>query len=108
MSVNELLRTALLPMCDEVVADVYVGDADTYIVFNYTTHGADYADDTPGHELYLIQVHFYCPRTFDSTDMKKEIKNALFAIGCTWPAVIPASDEDGQHLVFECEYVSEV
>lgn len=73
-------------------------------MFNYDTLGADFADDAPGHERYLVQVHLYAPRTFDASERVRRTKRALADAGFTWPDTVNASDADGQHIVFECEY----
>ena len=107
MTVNERIIAALGGFGDPAAYGAYITagaqKADQYYVFNYSTLGTDYADDTPGHERYLIQVHFFCPRVFDSVLRVAQTKQKLFAAGFTWPSVINASDEDGQHIVFECE-----
>ena len=88
MNVNETLKTMfsdLLP----VAADTYKGKATEYIVFNYTAIPEDFGDDDAQHWRYLTQVHLYAPHE----------KNSL----AYRPTITPASDETGQHYVFECE-----
>lgn len=104
MTVNERIRAALLPFGDPVFAAVATGDVQRYYAFNYTTLGADYADNDPSHERYLIQVHFFCPNSYDTVERVKQTKRSLRSAGMTWPEMTNASDENGQHVVFECEY----
>ena len=88
MNVNETLKTMfsdLLP----VAADTYKGKATEYIVFNYTAIPEDFGDDDAQHWRYLTQVHLYAPHEKNSLAYRREIT--------------PASDETGQHYVFECE-----
>jgi len=88
---------------DEYTPDEGLGADDTYIVFNYNSIPVDYGDDAPGHEVYSVQVHLFCPSGVNSLPMRRQIKKALLAAGFTWPAYINASDKDGQHHVFECQ-----
>ena len=103
MSVDELLRKTLLTFGDPVENAVYHGSAKRYYTFNYSTVGDDFADDAPGHERYLTQVHLFAPLSENITARIKATKEALFAAGFTWPETFNASDGDGRHIVFECE-----
>lgn len=104
---NNRLMAALEPIAptqaDEYIPDEERGAVDTYIVFNYNSYPADFGDDAPGHEVYSVQVHLFCPSGVNSLSMRREIKAALAAAGFTWPAYINASGKDGQHHVFECQ-----
>ncbi len=109
---NAEIKTALSSFGDPVEAGEVVfppGEAPSrYYSFNYSILGADFSDDAPNYQRYLVQVHFFCPRTFDSVQRIAQTQRALFSAGFTWPDVIFASDEDGQHIVFECEGVEVV
>ena len=63
---NERIKKALDSIGLPVKPDRYKGDEESYIVFNYSTLGACYADDAPGFERYLVQVHFFCPAGVNS------------------------------------------
>ena len=108
MSVNEVIKTALDSFSDPVVFGEYASEGATppnrYYTFNYSSLGTDWADNAPGHERYLIQAHFFCAAAYRSVERVQATKQALFAAGLTWPDVVNASDETGQHWVFECEY----
>ena len=104
MSINSVIIAALSPVTPEIEPDVYTGTATTYITFNYFTTGDDFADDATWHERFFVQVHFVCPLNYDSVSRRAEIKQKLFAAGFTWPSVTDATDSDGQHWIFECEY----
>lgn len=94
--------------------DVYDGEEETYLTFNLDTQPDDFADDAPGHDRHLVQVHLFAPFTRNTTKLRKEIRAALFAAGCTYPDAIDASENvrsaDGteQHVVFECEMATGV
>lgn len=104
MTVDERIVKALAAIAgDPVENGSYSGRKERYYVFRYTTIGADYADDMPQHERILVYVHFFAPRTFDSTEQVKATKRALHEAGFTWPEVVNESDATGQEIVFECE-----
>lgn len=112
MTVNERIKAALAPLGFPVKPDRYKGGAEAYFVFNYTTMGACFADDTPKYERYLIQVHYFCPMGVNTIATRKRVKRLLFEAGFTWPEEVNAADEsmqknddDKQHYVFECETV---
>ena len=107
MNVNALLMGALnslLPTADSV----YKGEATEYIVFNYTTIPADFADDDAGHYRYLVQVHLYAPVEKNTLKYRREITRRLVEAGFTRPTINPANDKDGQCYIFECEIVGGV
>jgi len=113
MTVNETIMTALESFGDPVQYGEYIppnGKAypDKYYTFNYSIIGADYGDDSPVHERYLVQVHLYCLRTYDSLERVKRTQHRLVEAGFTRPSVMLSFDEDGQHIVFECEIAAGV
>jgi len=103
MSVSSMLKKAV-----EGIAPVQAGTYlpkdpnETYIVFNYYTLPADYADDEPGHEIIYAQVHLFCPAGKNSLVMRRKIKKAVHEAGFTFPSTVDATDADGQHHIFEC------
>ena len=107
MSLNAVLMAALSTiaptMPDEFIPDDTESSVDTYITFNYNSNPDDFGDDEPGHEVFSIQVHLFCPPGVNSLSMRRDIKKALDGAGFTWPSYVNASDKDGQHHVFECE-----
>ena len=107
MSVDKKIRDALLPLGLPVENSVYQGTAKEYFVFNYTSLGADFGDDEPGHERFLVQVHLFTPLSVNVTARVRAAKRALFGAGFTWPDVENADDADGRHRVLECETAAE-
>ena len=103
MSVEKTIISALRPIGWPVESGVYTGDADKYIVFSYTSLGDDYSDDEAQHERVLLQIHIFAPLAFNVTKTVKDVKNAINAVGFTWPSREDLSDEDGRHVVLECE-----
>ena len=107
MSINATLKAALDPIAP-AEADVYEGKAKTYIVFGYNSIPADFGDNEPSHERFLVQVHLFAPAGENTLSRRRRIKKALAAAGATWPSYTNASDKDGQHHVFECEIAEAV
>ena len=103
MTVDAKIKAALDVFCDPVENGVYRGEKNRYYVFNYFTNGTLFSDDSPGAEIYCIQVHFFAPINENITNRVKETKKALFCAGFTWPRLTNASDEESRHIVFECE-----
>ena len=104
MSINSRITTALDGLAPSpAAADTKKGNAAEYIVFNYSMIPADFGDDDAGHYLAIVQVHLYAPHEKNTVKLRGEISRRLVAAGFTRPAITPASDERGQHYVFECE-----
>lgn len=101
MTIDKTIRTALSPFEYACYRNTYTGTDETYFVFNYDVVPDAYYDDSPYYNKYLCQVHLYCPITTNTIVIAKNIKVALENAGFTYPEQVDASDEDGQHLVFE-------
>lgn len=103
MTINKAIRFALSIFPYECYYNTYTGTDETYLVFNYTMVPDAYSDDEPEYNRYLCQVHFYAPFTFNSIAISQQIKQVLEDAGFTYPEQTDASDEEGQHIVFEFE-----
>lgn len=111
MTVNEIITNTLKPFGDPVAFGEYIPKndktkRDKYYTFNYTKIPADFADDAPAHERYLIQIHLYCPASYNSLQQAQDTQDALFESGFSWPEVVFSSYQDGQHIIFECEFAA--
>lgn len=104
MSINETIRAAVLPLVPVCEPDVYGGDAEEYCTFNYSELPAILAEGRPDCILYVLQLHWFLPAGVNPLRKKVQLRQALLAAGCTYPNTINASDEDGQHYVFECQF----
>ncbi|MBD5356515.1 MAG: hypothetical protein HDR88_06115 [Bacteroides sp.] len=74
-----------------------------YYTFACDSFGAAFGDNEPGCERCLVHIHLFAPLNQDCFRQIRDTKRALFAAGFTWPQVTDATDQDGQHFVFECE-----
>ncbi len=104
MNLDARIRAALTDICDVVVPQVYTGDAQEYIVFNYSEYPLEFADDAPQTVGYSIQVHLFMPLKVNPNAKKDSIKNALFSAGFSYPSIQDVTDDEGQHYVAETTY----
>ena len=105
MTVNEALRAAVLPIVPICEPDSYPGDSNEYCTFDYTEVPDSFGDDMPQAIRYLVSLHWYLPAGVNPIAKKKKIRKALMAADFSAPTITNASDDDGQHYVFECEYL---
>lgn len=107
MNVEAQVKAALDAFGDPVEKSVlYAAATDRpprYYTFSCESFGDDFGDDGPGCERWLVSVHLFGPLYEDLTGRVRATKEALFAAGFTWPRCADATDQDGQHFVFECE-----
>lgn len=114
MSVNERLINALSPISPAYPWIEQEGNLDEkhsrYFVFNYSTIPYGFAENVPHFERYLIQVHYFCPVTDSTVEVRNRIKRTLFESGFTWPQEQPVGQKNqtGQHYCFECETLEEI
>lgn len=105
MSLDSAIRAAVLPIVSVCEPNQYDGDALEYCTFAYTELPVCFGDNAPHAIRYLVQLHWFLPTGERPAAKKKQLRQALATAGCTYPSVENASDADGQHYVFECEYV---
>ncbi|MBD5098293.1 MAG: hypothetical protein HDT35_01870 [Clostridiales bacterium] len=74
-----------------------------YYTFSCDSFGAAFGDNAPGCERFLAHIHLFAPLDHNCFQQVRKTQKALFAAGFTWPEVTDATDQDGQHFVFECE-----
>lgn len=103
MSLNQRIRAALLPIVPIVEPNRYDGEALEYITFRYDTLTEISAEGRPGALRHLVTVNWYLPNGVNPAGKKRQIAEELWAAGLTYPQVVDASDEEGQHYAFECE-----
>jgi len=108
MTLNERLIAALVPMGLPVSPDIYSGDAQEYITFNFDLIPFRFADNVPQMYRALVQVHYYCPMALDSVQRRENMKVNLVRAGFGWPEEINATTDrriiDGiQHYTLESE-----
>ena len=112
MSVEAKLKAALGPFGDPVEANLLYAAADQlpprYYTFALSSRGPARRDEAPRGEVWQGAVHLVAPLDGHYAPRQRQTKEALHRAGFTWPRCVDASDQEGQHLVFECEIVEEV
>lgn len=93
MSINKIIRDALLPLGVPVSYLVHTGTATTYIVFSfYDERAALKADDEEVKTRHCVQMDVYGKG--DIEQLTKDAKNALEAIGCVRNSYFEDFEED--------------
>lgn len=112
VSVEARIVAALSPFGDPVEKSLLYAASNKrprrYYTFVCQSIGDAYGDDEPGCERWLVQVHLFAPLGENCIRRAGATKRALFAAGFTWPRMVDATDQDGQHYVFECETAADV
>ena len=103
MTIHEEIKTAIESVVPVCVPDIYRGEATEYCTFNYSKIPDAFGDDVPDLIRYLVQLHYYCPEGQDSLNTRQALWEAILAADFTAPEEENASDETGQHYVFEFE-----
>lgn len=99
---DDKIRAAVEPLVAVCVPDQYTGDAEEYCTYNYNEIPTAFGDGQPHAVLYLVQVHWFLPLKRRPQPKKKALFRALGGIHpATWPEVTNASDDLGQHYVYE-------
>lgn len=95
--------------------DVYPGEDSNrpteWITYNYSyIEGVLFGDDGAEEEIESLQIHYFCPATYNFIARRREISEALCEAGFTHPIVTQAGLEDNdrlRHIVFECDIDTE-
>lgn len=103
MNLDEELRTALTPIVPVCLPVTYDGEEPEYIAFAYDERGGAFGDDDCEALIVDLTLHWYLPAGDNPNAKKRRLRRALLDLGFTAPEIINASDEDGQHFVFECQ-----
>lgn len=105
MSINERIITAVTPVVAVCEPNYYEGEEEVYCTFNVTENPVAFGDNAPHAIQYLPQLHYYLPLKQNSLATRRALCRAIRDAGFTYPSVTDASDESGQHYVFEFEDV---
>lgn len=97
--------TPVVPVCEPAI---YGGDAEAYCTYNATEMPEGFGDDAPHALRYLLQLHYFCPLAGNPLPTVRQLRQAVFDAGFTYPTMEDASDLDGRHYVLEFEEVGGV
>ena len=104
--IDDKIQWAVEPLVAVCVPDRYTGAAKEYCTFNYNEIPAGFGDNVPHAVRYVVQVHWFLPLKRRPHPKKKLLRRALTAVrGFSAPEIVNASDEMGQHYVYEFEAV---
>lgn len=109
MSLNEDIRAVVTPIVKVCDPDYYGGEDETYCVFGYTEIPDNFGNNVPQAYRRLVDLHLYVPLMQDSRALRRKLRRAIIAVD-TWtaPTINNASDETGQHYVFEFEAMGDI
>lgn len=107
MTLNRRIIAALSPAGLPVYPDIYPGKESSYYTFHYDLLPRQPADNRPLFYLALIQVHLHAPLKQDTVSLRGQTVRLLTGNGFLWPEIVNATDENGQHFVFETEIITQ-
>lgn len=103
MNVNDKIMTIQELTGIEVQQNLYNGDAEEWIVFNYADERSNsFADDAPTSDTVYLMIHLYTKRDF--LDLKEAIKTYLEKEGFDDISIQSYYEDGWNNVVFECEY----
>ena len=105
------LNTKLLKLNNitglQVEPDVYTGDDEEWITFNYVDENPSmFADDKAIEDVADMQVHLYVQDTTNYFELKHKIRDYLENIGGYGVSISTVYEKDTKkrHIIFEFEY----
>lgn len=106
MTLEEKIRSAVTPLVPVCVENRYTGDEEEYCTYNFNEIPAGFGDNRAHAVRYLCQVHWFLPAERRPRPKKKQLRRALAAVrGFATPEIVNATDEVGQHYVYEFQAV---
>lgn len=108
MSVDSAIRAAILPIVPVCEPHRYDGDAAEYCTYNYGIRSAGWGDNHPCVAVYQVQLHWFLPAGENPLARQTQIVLALLDADASIPVLTDASDDLGQHYIFEFEMLGEL
>lgn len=105
--IDDYIQAAVKPLVSVCVPDLYTGDKKEYCTYNYNELPSAFGDGRPHATRYLVQVHWFLPLKRRPQPKKRQLGRALGTMQrcITWPVIENATDELGQHYVYEFQAV---
>ena len=110
MSASEAIINALKEFGYPCKPDIYTGKENYYFTFNTAgEHGENYGDNEPECVVCNMQIHLYLPLEKNYLKIKKQVREALFKAGFTYPevTVLTIPEKGIRHIVYECDIEEE-
>lgn len=111
MTLNERIIAVVTPIVPVCVPDLLVTEAgetppEEYCTFNFPLEPEALADDAAHLQRALVQVHYLAPLKANTVATRRALWRALAAVeDFTAPDITNATDQTGQHYVFEFDAV---
>ena len=111
MTLNERIIAVVTPIVPVCVPDLLVTEAgetppEEYCTFNFPLEPEALADDTAQLQRALVQLHYFAPLKASTLAVRHALRDAIAAVdNFTLPSIENATDETGQHYVFEFDAV---
>lgn len=103
MTVSQRIIQGLAPFRMPIAPGVDTKHRERCFTYNYDLVPYQFTNNRPTYFKALVQVHLILPLTENSVSLRLKVAQALAETGFTWPECIDATDDSGQHYVFECE-----
>lgn len=103
MNIEEKIVAAIRPVTANIFPQEYSGTSLEYCTYNYDSLPRLFADGRARRYVHLIQLHYCCPAETNSFEMRRKLLKAIVDAGFSSPEITDASDDAGQHWVFEFE-----
>lgn len=92
----------------DIAPTVYTGESLEYIVFNYNISPIEFGDDIALDAEYDVQVHYVAPHQVNRITKRADIRRIIEDTFGMYPTETNASDEEGQHFVYEFSVVRDI
>lgn len=103
-TLDDLILDAVTPIVKPCVPNLYTGEAAEYCTYNYDELSAGFGDNRAHAMRALVQVHYLSPLRANTAATRRRLWAALADVDAfTAPDITNASDQTGQHYVFEFE-----
>lgn len=113
MTLNEKIIAVVTPIVSVCVPDLLVTEADEtppeeYCTFDYTQTAGLAGDDGTDIGIARVQLHYLAPLKASTVARRRALGAAIEAVDeFSIPTVTPATDEFGQHYVFEFDALTD-
>ena len=107
-TLDDLILDAVTPVVKPCVPNDYTGEAVEYCTFNYNELADAFGDNRAHAMRALVQVHYLAPLKANTVVTRRTLWQALASVDAfTAPDIENATDQTGQHYVFEFEAIGQ-
>ena len=107
-TLDDRIIAAVTPVVKPCVPNEYTGEAGEYCTFNYNELSDAFGDNRAHAMRALVQLHYLAPLKANTVATRRKLWQALAAVDeFTAPDITNATDQTGQHYVYEFEAVGQ-